>query len=41
MNAHLIEHGDGVKDIALTVENTRAVYEHAIQNGGISVKEPY
>ena len=41
MNAHLVEHGDGVKDIALTVENTRAVYEHAIKNGGISVREPY
>ena len=41
MNKHLIEHGDGVRDIALTVENSRAVYEHAIANGGVSVRAPY
>ena len=26
MNEHLINHGDGVKDIAFTVENSAAVY---------------
>ncbi len=40
MNTHLIEHGDGVKDIAITVENTRAVYAYAIEHGAISVEEP-
>ncbi len=41
MNNHFIQHGDGVKDIALTVENSRAVYEYAISHGGVSVKAPY
>ncbi len=41
MNQHLIMHGDGVKDIAITVENTRAIYDHAIKNGGVSVRAPY
>ena len=27
MNTHLITHGDGVKDIAFTVENARAIYD--------------
>jgi 4-hydroxyphenylpyruvate dioxygenase len=41
MNQHLIQHGDGVKDIALTVEDTRAIYEYAIKNGGVSIRAPY
>lgn len=41
MNKHLIEHGDGVKDVAFSVENSRAIYEHAIANGGVSVRAPY
>jgi 4-hydroxyphenylpyruvate dioxygenase len=40
MNDHLINHGDGVKDIALTVENATATYDHAIKNGGVSVLPP-
>lgn len=40
MNEHLINHGDGVKDIALTVENATATYDHAIKNGGVSVMVP-
>ena len=27
MGKHLVEHGDGVKDIAFTVEDCRALYE--------------
>lgn len=41
MNRHLIEHGDGVKDIALRVEDARAVYDYAIKNGAVSVRAPY
>lgn len=48
MNAHLITHGDGVKDVALEVENAHAIYEvklsiiqYAIKNGGVSVAEPH
>ena len=40
MNQHLIEHGDGVKDIAFTVENATAVYERALKGGGISIRPP-
>ena len=41
MNAHLITHGDGVKDVALEVENTQALFDYAVQNGGIPVAEPH
>jgi len=34
MNAHLITHGDGVKDVALEVENAHAIYDYAVKNGG-------
>ena len=44
MNIHLITHGDGVKDVAFTVEDARAIYDvnkilsqYAIKNGGIPV----
>jgi 4-hydroxyphenylpyruvate dioxygenase len=37
MNNHLINHGDGVRDIAFTVEDSRAIYGYAIKNGAISV----
>jgi 4-hydroxyphenylpyruvate dioxygenase len=40
MNKHLIKHGDGVKDIALSVEDATAIYEYSIKNGGISVNPP-
>lgn len=40
INNHLITHGDGIKDIALNVENCKAVYKHSIANGGISVSPP-
>ena len=48
MNTHLITHGDGVKDVAFTVEDARAIYEvskvliqYAIKNGGVPVAEPH
>ena len=34
------KHGDGVKDIAFTVENAEKTYKVAISRGAISVKEP-
>lgn len=41
MNAHLIEHGDGVRDVAFTVEDCNAVYEHAIKGGAVLVRPPF
>lgn len=39
-NSHLVQHGDGVKDIALTVEDARAIYEYSIAHGAVSVQIP-
>lgn len=40
MNAHLIKHGDGVKDVAFTVEDAAAVHEYAVSRGAKSVRAP-
>lgn len=40
MNHHLIQHGDGVKDVAFTVEDSTAIYERAIKGGATSVRPP-
>lgn len=40
IQAHLIKHGDGVKDIAFQVDDVRGVWEHAIQNGATSIQKP-
>jgi 4-hydroxyphenylpyruvate dioxygenase len=37
---HLQQHGDAVKDVSFEVDNVRAVYEHAVINGAVSVQEP-
>ena len=34
-------YGDGVKDVALTVDDAAAAYERALANGGESAYEPY
>jgi 4-hydroxyphenylpyruvate dioxygenase len=36
---HLIRHGDGVKDVAFTVDNLELVVENARTNGAMIVKE--
>lgn len=40
IQAHLIKHGDGVKDIAFQVDDVRGVWEHAIKNGAVSIQKP-
>ncbi|XP_073675440.1 4-hydroxyphenylpyruvate dioxygenase [Garra rufa] len=37
---HLVKHGDGVKDVAFTVENCDFLVEKARERGAIIVKEP-
>merc|ERR1719282_582427 len=37
----LVKHGDGVKDVALTVDDCRAVFDSAKANGAVVVKEPW
>jgi len=34
-------HGDGVKDVALTVPSASEAYRQAVQRGGVSVHEPH
>jgi 4-hydroxyphenylpyruvate dioxygenase len=41
MGAHIQKHGDGVKDVAFTVDDTAAAYHAAVQNGATSVQEPH
>lgn len=36
----MINHGDGVKDIAFTVDDSQAVYDFAVKNGAVSIKAP-
>jgi len=38
--AHLEMHGDGVRDVAFTVDDARGIYNLAIKNGAKSVMEP-
>jgi len=40
MNEHISKHGDGVKDIAFTVDDVKKIYEAAVENGAKSVLEP-
>lgn len=37
---HLVKHGDGVKDVAFTVENCDYLVEKAKERGAIIIKEP-
>lgn len=37
---HLLKHGDGVKDIAFTVDDAKGIYEKAVSRGAKSVQEP-
>ncbi|XP_071094145.1 4-hydroxyphenylpyruvate dioxygenase-like [Haliotis cracherodii] len=39
--AHLVKHGDGVKDVAFEVEDVDAIFKRAVQRGAIVLKEPW
>ncbi|CAG8813461.1 177_t:CDS:2, partial [Racocetra fulgida] len=38
---HQSTHGDGVKDVAFTVDDARSLWNSAIQRGGKSIREPW
>eukprot|EP00743_Colponemidia_sp_Colp-15_P001460 GILK01001599.1.p1 GENE.GILK01001599.1~~GILK01001599.1.p1 ORF type:complete len:408 (-),score=63.72 GILK01001599.1:123-1268(-) len=40
MGNHLVRHGDGVRDVAFTVDDVRGIYEKAISRGATSVVAP-
>uniref|UniRef100_A0A673H271 4-hydroxyphenylpyruvate dioxygenase n=1 Tax=Sinocyclocheilus rhinocerous TaxID=307959 RepID=A0A673H271_9TELE len=41
MGDHLVKHGDGVKDVAFTVENCAFLVEKARERGATIIKEPH
>ncbi|KAG8012209.1 4-hydroxyphenylpyruvate dioxygenase, partial [Nibea albiflora] len=41
MGDHLVKHGDGVKDIAFTVQDLDFIVQKARERGAVIVKEPY
>lgn len=41
MGEHMVKHGDGVKDIAFTVENCDYLVQKARERGAVIIKEPY
>lgn len=40
ITAHLIKHGDAVHDIAFNVDNCRALFDRAVENGAVPVSAP-
>jgi 4-hydroxyphenylpyruvate dioxygenase len=40
MNTHIAKHGDGVKDVAFTVDDATGIYNKCIERGAHSVREP-
>jgi len=41
MGDHMMQHGDGVRDVAFTVDDARAIYEKAVSRGAKSIREPW
>lgn len=41
LNAHIAKHGDGVRDVAFTVDDARLIFKKAVEAGARSVKEPW
>lgn len=41
MGDHLVTHGDGVKDIAFSVEDCKALFAKAVERGAKPVREPW
>ena len=40
IGAHLVKHGDGVKDIAFSVSDARALYAYAVERGAKAIAAP-
>lgn len=39
-SAHHAKHGDGVKDVAFTVDDAAGIYQKAVSRGATGVREP-
>jgi 4-hydroxyphenylpyruvate dioxygenase len=40
INTHLAKHGDGVKDVAFSVDDAAGIYNKAIERGATGVRAP-
>lgn len=40
MSVHLMKHGDGVRDVALAVDDCRGIFEEAVKRGAKAVRQP-
>lgn len=40
MNQHLVNHGDGAKDVSFNVEDSKAIYDYSVAHGAVSVQAP-
>ncbi len=38
--SHMEKHGDGVKDVAFTVDDAAGIFKKAVERGAVPVKEP-
>jgi len=41
MGDHMVMHGDGVRDVAFTVDDARGIYNKAVSRGAKSIREPW
>lgn len=41
INPHLAKHGDGVRDVAFTVDDAIGLFNHAVKRGAKVVREPW
>ena len=41
MGDHYNLHGDGVKDVAFTVDDAKSLWKSCVQRGGKSIREPW
>ena len=40
MSVHLMKHGDGVRDVAFSVDDCRGIFAEAMKRGAVAVREP-
>jgi 4-hydroxyphenylpyruvate dioxygenase len=40
MTIHLMKHGDGVRDVAFSVDDCRGIFDEAVKRGAVAVRQP-
>lgn len=41
LNAHIAQHGDGVRDVAFAVDDARLIFQKAVEAGAKAIHEPW